>query len=149
MLSRSFIGPDDVEYCTKNYMIVLYISSNSTNEGSMSEKGRVQIGKPNERIMSIHFFDNITYAVTFQQTDPFYVLDMSIPKVLGGLFIPGFSSYLHPMNSNNSMLGAVGQDATSSRQATGLMVTIFDATDKTNPMALVSQTFDDGSSSAQ
>jgi hypothetical protein len=38
--------------------------------------------------------------VTFEQTDPFYVVDVAdptAPRVLGALHLPGWSSYLHPV----------------------------------------------------
>jgi inhibitor of cysteine peptidase len=56
-----------------------------------------------ERIYSARFMGNQAYLVTFRQTDPFFVLDLSNPaepKVAGELKIPGYSSYLHPYDEN-------------------------------------------------
>ena len=56
-----------------------------------------------ERIYSARFMGNKAYLVTFRQTDPFFVLDLSNPtepKVAGELKIPGYSSYLHPYDEN-------------------------------------------------
>jgi uncharacterized secreted protein with C-terminal beta-propeller domain len=44
------------------------------------------------------------YVVTFEQKDPFFVVDMSnpaAPNVAGKLQIPGYSSYLHPYDENH------------------------------------------------
>ena len=130
--------PEEEESRTENYMIVMNLGT----EGKMSERGRAQIGLKNERITSVRFFDDVAYAVTFERTDPFYVLDMSVPKVLGELKLPGFSSYLHSMNADNTQLVAVGQNATNDGRVTGLMVTVFDATDPAKPQVLQSHTFE-------
>lgn len=64
-----------------------------------------------ESIYSVRFIGNAGYIVTFLQTDPFYVLDLSnprAPEVEGELKIPGYSSYLHPI-SKTIVLG-VGQE---------------------------------------
>ena len=48
-------------------------------------------------------FDDLAVLVTFQQTDPFYVVDLADPahpRVLGALHLPGWSSYLHPVGSH-------------------------------------------------
>jgi Beta propeller domain len=84
----------------------------------------------------VRFFDNISYVVTFERTDPFYVLDLSDPeepKILGELEIPGFSEFMHPINDDNSILVTIGQDADDEGMALGFQVSIFDSTDPTNP----------------
>ncbi|MBU0636662.1 MAG: beta-propeller domain-containing protein [Patescibacteria group bacterium] len=56
-----------------------------------------------ERIYSARFIEDRGYLVTFRQTDPFYVLDLSSPEkpeLKGELKIPGYSSYLHPISSD-------------------------------------------------
>ncbi|CAB9496248.1 beta propeller domain protein [Seminavis robusta] len=133
--------PEDDESRTENYMTVLKLTGGST-PGQMEKKGDVMIGEKHERITAVRFFDNVAYAVTFERTDPFYVLDMSVPAVLGELKLPGFSSYLHSMNAENTLLLAVGQNATDNGVVTGLMVTVFDATNPADPRALVSHTFE-------
>ena len=69
-------------------------------DGDLKEIGAVTgLGKT-ERIYSMRFVGDRGYMVTFRQTDPFYVLDLSQPTkpvVKGELKIPGYSSYLHPI----------------------------------------------------
>ena len=53
-----------------------------------------------ERIYSVRFLGDRAYVVTFRETDPFYIIDLSNPRAIrltGELKIPGFSSYLHPV----------------------------------------------------
>lgn len=67
-----------------------------------------------ERIYAARFIGERGYVVTFRETDPFYVLDLSNPdnpKKCGELKIPGYSSYLHPINEKR-ILG-VGKEEQS------------------------------------
>lgn len=62
--------------------------------GAVKDLGR------GERIYAARFIGDRGYVVTFRQTDPFYVLDLSSPRkpvLKGELKIPGYSSYLHPL----------------------------------------------------
>lgn len=89
-----------------------------------------------QTITAVRFFPKISYVVTFERTDPFYVLDLSDPtdpKILGELEIPGFSEFMHPIKADNSMLITVGQDANESGRVTGFQISIFDSTEPTDP----------------
>lgn len=108
------------------------------------------IGKPDEDIYAVRFIGDKGYIVTFERVDPLYVLDLSDatqPNIAGSLEIPGFSSYLHPME-NGYLLG-VGQDVALEdlpagddgsvirapvRQ--GVKVSLFDVRDPANPKEL-------------
>ena len=84
---------------------------------------------PSERIYSARFLGDTLYLVTFLQIDPLFVIDLSdptAPKVLGELEIPGFSSYLHPLDDNH-LLG-IGQESGK------LKVSVFDVSDPANPI---------------
>ena len=59
-------------------------------------------------------------------------LDDAVPKVLGELKIPGFSSYMHPVNATH-MIG-VGRDADpETGTERGLQFSLFDVSDELNP----------------
>lgn len=96
------------------------------------------IGKPGERIYSVRFMQDRAYIVTFQQTDPLYVIDLSdssSPTIAGELEIPGFSDYLHPIGSD--LLLGIGKEAKqNSNGATvnlGVKVALFDVANITDP----------------
>ena len=75
--------------------------------------------------------------MTFRQTDPLYVLDLSDPAnpVLDGeLKIPGYSAYLHPVG--DGLLLGVGQDATDEGRTLGTQLSLFDVSDPTNPQLI-------------
>jgi hypothetical protein len=87
-----------------------------------------------ERIYAVRFLDAVGYVVTFRQTDPLYTVDLSDPtkpRLRGELKIPGFSSYLHPIDDGR-LLG-VGQDATDTGRPTGAQVSSFDVRDLDRP----------------
>ncbi|OGM00550.1 hypothetical protein A2480_02395 [Candidatus Uhrbacteria bacterium RIFOXYC2_FULL_47_19] len=86
---------------------------------------------PDERIYAVRFVGERGYVVTFRQTDPFYVLDLSNPRrptVEGELKIPGYSSYLHPLKDGR-ILG-VGQEDNR------VKLSLFDVTNPTDPSEL-------------
>jgi hypothetical protein len=79
--------------------------------GELTEVGRVDgLGK-GEQLYAARLLDDVGFAVTFRQVDPFYVLDLgdpTAPSITGELKIPGFSTYLHPIDDGR-VLG-IGQD---------------------------------------
>ncbi|HYF04763.1 MAG TPA: beta-propeller domain-containing protein [Patescibacteria group bacterium] len=81
-----------------------------------------------EQIYAVRFIGPRGYVVTFRQIDPFYVLDLSNPKnayLAGELKIPGFSSYLHPLDTN--LLLGVGQENGK------VKLSLFNISDSANP----------------
>ena len=94
-----------------------------------------------ETIQSVRFMGPVGYVVTFRQTDPLYVIDLSdptSPQAVGELKIPGFSSYLHPVGDGR-LLG-IGRDATLEGQDQGLLVSLFDVSDPTAPKQIQTYT---------
>jgi uncharacterized secreted protein with C-terminal beta-propeller domain len=103
-----------------------------------------------EQIFSVRYVDDTAYVVTFRQTDPFYVVDLSSPTdmvVRGELKIPGVSNYLHPI-SDTLVLG-VGQDATDGGRQTGSKVSLFDVSDPADPREVDVWTLPGSSSDAE
>jgi inhibitor of cysteine peptidase len=89
---------------------------------------------PGESIFSTRFIGDKLYMVTFEQVDPFFVIDLSNPKdieILGKLKIPGFSRYLHPYDEN-TIIG-IGRDATDTGRTKGLKISLFDVSEFDNP----------------
>ena len=103
-----------------------------------------------ESLYSARLLDDIGFAVTFRQIDPFYVLDLSDPtdpEVVGELKIPGFSTYLHPIDENYVV--GIGQNATDEGRVLGLKVSLFDVSDKTDPRETATWTMNDANSPAE
>jgi len=98
--------------------------------------GSVQDIAPRETIQSARFIGDRGYVVTYEQTDPLFTLDLSDPanpRVVGELQVPGFSTFLTPMDENHLL--AVGQyvPPPGVGGSWGVQVSIFDVTDFANP----------------
>lgn len=100
-------------------------------DGNLDIRGSVTDLGLSERIYSVRFIGDLAYLVTFRQIDPFYVLDLSDPKnpkKTGELKIPGYSSYLHPIN-NHRILG-IGMESGK------VKLSYFDVSDSNNPQEI-------------
>ena len=109
--------------------------------------GKVEGLAPGERIYSVRFMGNRAYMVTFVQTDPLFVIDLSEPTnpiVLGELKIPGYSKYLHPYDETH--LIGFGEDTKLVNYGYGDVVTtdgmkmsLFDVTDPSDPKEMYTE----------
>lgn len=92
---------------------------------------------PDESIFSARFMGDRLYLVTFQQIDPFFVIDLSndTPKILGELKIPGFSNYLHPYDEEHIIgIGRDTKEIGNNRvQQLGVKIALFNVADVNNP----------------
>ncbi len=114
------------------------------------ELGRVEDLGVTERIYAVRYMDDIAYVVTFRQTDPLYVLDLSNPanpQMVGELKIPGYSAYLHPFDDTH--LIGIGQDADMEGRTIGLQMSLFDVSDPSDPLQVDKITFSDANSAAE
>ena len=107
------------------------------------DENLVKIGEleniaPDESIFSSRFMDDRLYLVTFEQIDPFFVIDLSsdTPKILGELKLPGFSNYLHPYDEDHVI--GIGRDTKQTEegwvQQLGIKIALFNVKDVTNPI---------------
>ena len=95
------------------------------------------LGKPNEDIYAARFLRQRLYLVTFERTDPFYVIDlkdMRNPVLLGELKLPGYSSYLLPVD-DDLVLGIGKEVVTEGTIITekGVKLSLFDVSDPKKP----------------
>lgn len=113
-------------------------SNNSYNsliilDENLKEVSSIEKLAKGERIYSARFMGDYAYFVTFKETDPLFCADLSNPqepKILSKLKIPGFSDYLHPFDENK--LFGFGKSATKKGRVTGVKLSMFDITDKTD-----------------
>ena len=90
-----------------------------------------EIGKPNEALYGVRFLSDRAYAVTFEQIDPLYVIDIedpADPQIAGELEVTGFSDFLHPIG--NELLLGLGTAATGA-----VKVELFDTSDIDRPLS--------------
>jgi inhibitor of cysteine peptidase len=99
--------------------------------------GELEEIAPEESIFSARFMGDRLYLVTFQQIDPFFVIDLSsdTPKILGELKIPGFSNYLHPYDDEHVIgIGRDTKEMDNGRvQQLGIKIALFNVADVKNP----------------
>lgn len=114
------------------------ITSEANNLYVLNEKleeiGKIEGLAQGERIYSVRYMGDKAYVVTFKQTDPFWVIDLSDvknPKVLGEVKLPGYSTYLHPYDETHVIGFGYGDE--TQRE---LKLVMFDVSDFTNPKVL-------------
>jgi len=83
--------------------------------------------------------------VTFKKTDPLFVLEFSkpaTPRVLGQLKIPGFSTYMHPLDAKHLLaLGYEADDQGSFAYFNGIQLQLFDVENPTQPKLLYKKVY--------
>ncbi len=175
-IHKFYIGGDKIEYKTngrvkgralnqfsvdeyKGYLRIATTigdwGENLSNSLFVLDKDLKVIGEKNyiakgETIKSVRFAGDTGYVVTFEQTDPLFVLDLSnpeSPEIKGELKIPGFSTYLHPITG--TLLLGIGQDGTESGTNGGIKVSLFDVSDPTKPKEVDKVTVSEPKKSSQ
>lgn len=129
---------------TFNFLGVATESSNNVyvlNEadGALSVMGSIENVAPGETIQSARFIGDRGYLVTFEQIDPLFTLDLAdpaSPKVVGELKVPGFSTFIVPLDDGHLL--TVGQyipeaNAPFFFRPWGVQLSIFDVRDFANP----------------
>lgn len=99
-----------------------------------------------EQIKSARFMGNTAYVVTFVQTDPLFIIDLTNPEkpeITGEVKLPGFSSYLHPVG--DGLLVGIGQGGTEDGLDGSSKISLFDVTDRTSPKEIDSVSFPNSS----
>ncbi len=101
--------------------------------------GSVEGIAPRETIQSARFVGDKGFVVTFEQIDPLFTIDLSDPtnpRVAGELEVPGFSTFLVPIDENHLL--AVGQHVPPPGMfgPWGVQLSIFDVTDFDRPQLM-------------
>jgi len=110
--------------------------------GALRLIGQTEELSPGERITSVRFIGQRGFVVTFQRVDPLITLDLSDPehpKKVGELTVPGFSTYIHPLD--DQYLLTLGQylPENGDRRARAIKLSIFDVTDLSQPIEKFTQ----------
>lgn len=100
----------------------------------MKKVGALENIAPGETVRAVRFSGSTGYVVTFLQTDPLFVIDLSSPEspaIKGEVKLPGFSSYLHPVGKN--LLLGVGVGGTEEGTDGSAKLSLFDVSDPSAP----------------
>lgn len=112
-------------------------------DDSMRMVGKLEHLAEGESLYAARFMGERAYLVTYRQTDPLFTIDLAdpaTPKVLGELILPGFSTYLHPYDSEH-LLG-IGRETTVTGDRVldgGVKLALFDVADVSQPRLLHSE----------
>lgn len=142
-----------MSYDGEHFRIATTVNKPNGNSGNnlyildsdMHIVGKVEDLAQGETIKSVRFVENTAYVVTFRQTDPLFVIDLSDPenpKVKGELKMPGFSEYLHPIA--DGLLIGVGQNGTNTGTNGDCKVSLFDVSNPYEPKETSVVTVSDG-----
>ena len=99
----------------------------------------------NEQIQAVKYIGDMAYVITYEQTDPLFVIDLSDvqnPEIKGSVEITGFSSQLVSVDEN-TLLG-IGYD-----DIFGIKLALFDISNPSSPTVLDSYTMPEAYSNAQ
>ncbi|MBL9037136.1 MAG: beta-propeller domain-containing protein, partial [Archangium sp.] len=111
--------------------------------GSLDVVGQSADLAQGERIMSSRFIEGKGFVVTFRQVDPLFTFDLTDPtnvRKLGELKIPGFSTYLHPIDADHLLtIGTYVPETGNDWRARALQLAIFDVSDLANPRQTFTQ----------
>ncbi len=114
----------------------------ANQNGVLEELGRTVDLAPGESITSARFIGDLAYVVTFRQTDPLWVIDLhdpAHPTKRGELHIPGFSTYLHPLDATHLLTIGVDIPEAGPTWERQLQLQIFDVSDPTQPRRTFTQ----------
>ncbi|MCS3901586.1 beta-propeller domain-containing protein [Methanococcus voltae] len=119
---------------SSNSVYVLDITNIDNDDNKIKVIGELNDLGIDERIYGARFDGERLYLITYKDIDPFMVIDLSNPQkptLLGDLKIPGYSTYLHPLEKD-IVLG-IGKD-----EYNDVKLSIFDVSDVENPTELSS-----------
>jgi uncharacterized secreted protein with C-terminal beta-propeller domain len=121
------------------------------NRGQFSITGDAGEIAPGEQLYATRFVGDKAYVVTWHVTDPLFVVDVGDPKnphVLGQVQIPGFSTYIHPLDSTHLLTIGRETDDTGHQHSGsfwfGIAIQVFDVTNPLAPALQYKYVYDGG-----
>lgn len=125
----------------------------TVDNGNLVRTGAIDKIAPGEDIRAVRFDDERGYIVTFKKTDPLFVVDLyqpAQPKILGELKIPGFSTYIHRIDSGHLLsIGFDANDHGDFAYFDGVILQLFDVTKPTDPKLIHKEKIGTRGSSSQ
>lgn len=97
-------------------------------DASLKAAGKIEEIAPGEMVYATRYFGDLAYFITYRNTDPLFVADLSDinnPKILGELEITGYSEYLH-MWGEDKLLGIGYETDPDNVGREGIKLVMFD-----------------------
>lgn len=128
-----------------NYLYVL--------DENLNTVGKVKGFAGGEQIKAVRYMGDTAYVITYEQTDPLFVIDLSdpaAPEMLGNVKITGFSSLLVPEGEGKLIgIGTATSEEEFGEVEDGVKIALFDISDPDSPKVLDSMEYKDWSSDVQ
>lgn len=142
-----------------NFRIATTVSDEKSNDinklyvfdSSLKKLGEIEGFAKGESIQAVRFSGNTAYVITYENTDPLFVIDLSNPqkpKIKGSVKISGFSTNLIPISSNQ-LLGIGYADDNTNPYTDGIKFVLFDVSNPQKPTVLDSKVIHNATSEAQ
>lgn len=129
----------------RNYLYVL--------DKKLEIIGQTEGFAKNEHIEAVRFIGDTAYVITFERTDPLFIIDLKNPKepkITGEVKIDGFSSQLIPVDENTMLgIGFCTSEEEFGIVRDGLKLALFDISDKNEPKVLDEYEIKNADSAAQ
>lgn len=131
------VATTTANYALKGLNLDNRVTVFDTANDSFTKAGEIAGIGSGEKIHAVRFIKDKAYIVTFKKTDPLFVVNLSdpaSPRVEGELRIPGFSTYLHPLDDGHLIgVGFAADDEGPFAWTQGLKLALFDVSDPANP----------------
>lgn len=130
---------------TSNYLYVL--------DSNLKQIYKSEAFAKDESIKAVKYVDDYAYVITYEQTDPLFIINLSNvkkPKFMGNVEIDGFSSML--VNVGDNQLLGVGYNTYFDNDVEvtdGLKFVLFDVSNSLEPKVLDEKVYKNLSSEAQ
>ena len=128
-----------------NYLYVL--------DKNLKTVGKVKGFAAGEQIKAVRYIGDTAYVITYEQTDPLFVIDLSdpeAPEMLGSVKITGFSSLLVPEGEDKLIgIGTATSEEEIGEVEDGVKIALFDISDPLAPKVLDSMEYKGWSSDVQ
>lgn len=114
-------------------------------DSDLKKVGEVTGFAKDESIRAVKFLGDTAYVITYEQTDPLFVIDLSDPKnpeIKGSVKISGFSTMLVPVDENTILgIGYSDEEGKYGIVTNGLKLALFDISNPEKPKVLDSKEF--------
>ena len=119
----------------------------------LDEVGRVRGFAKNEHIEAVKYIGDMAYVITYEQTDPLFIIDLSDPEnpeILGEVKITGFSTLLVPIDEKTLLgIGYSTEENEFGEATNGLKLALFDIGNPASPKVIDEKELEGCDSSAQ
>jgi hypothetical protein len=133
-------APGSLQWDTSSRLSVLAPQPSPGGGNALTLVGEIAQLQAGERLMATRFTGDRGYAVTFRNVDPLITLDLrdpANPRKVAELTLPGFSTYLQPIDANHLLaigfelpLDSGGRPVWSKRS---VELSLFDVSDLAHP----------------